>query len=202
MAFDLKPTQARALLRLAFTPGGMVERADDLKPKLDTAERRTLEQYGLVATRKKRSVQIELTEQGWGWLSRNLSHQMPKGSELLADVLKTLDGYLRASQTSLAEFLRYQSEKPPEKPSPDLREPILREALAINGGRHERVRLSDLRARLAGIPRPDVDRALLELQSEGRITLFPIDLPSDRRPADLEASIQVAGEERHILYVR
>lgn len=94
--------------------------------------------------------------------------------------------------------------KPPSssQTAPGLSERIRNVALELGkGSARTRVRLRDLRARLSGVPREQLDRELLELQRSGALVLYRIDDPMDVTKDDEKASLQVAGYPRHILYL-
>jgi hypothetical protein len=74
-------------------------------------------------------------------------------------------------------------------------------ALAIAGAPRRRVRLRDLRERLADVPREQLDRQLFSLQEAGALVLYRIDDPTDIDSEDERASVRVAGFPRHILYL-
>ncbi len=217
MILELKAVQARALVRLAFTEGGKVARLTDLKPKLTPKDRQKLVQARLLETGKgpKGAKSLELTEAGWRWVSENLSRPMPKGSELLGDVLRYVDRFLKSNEAALVDLVSARNIRPGRQPENGLpggaanfrqdafKQLLLKESLGLNNGRaNQRVRLSDLRPRLGFVPREVVDGALFELQNEGAIVLYPIDYAPDITAADEEACVRVGGEPRHILYVQ
>jgi hypothetical protein len=75
-------------------------------------------------------------------------------------------------------------------------------SLAIGAGRgKQRVRLAELRTRLADVDRTAVDEALVELERKKRLVLYRIDDPMDIGPEDEKAALFVAGFPRHILYL-
>jgi hypothetical protein len=207
----LKPVHARALVRLAFSEGGRVDRLKDLKLELKKKDRQELVQAKLLETGRARGSQwLELTESGWRWVSENLRHQMPRGSGLLSDVLGYIDRFLKANNGALADLIGARNIRtnptaagPTGIPEEGIKQLILQESLALNGGRaNERVRLSQLRMRLSVVPRHSVDRALFELQDAGLIVLYPLDYLPDITAEDEGACVRVGGEPRHILYVR
>jgi hypothetical protein len=65
-----------------------------------------------------------------------------------------------------------------------------------------RIRLADLRSELSDIPRPELDRALQDLERSEEASLMPLDDPREIRPVDKEASLANShGTHRHILYL-
>ncbi|WP_397569176.1 hypothetical protein [Schlesneria sp. T3-172] len=65
-----------------------------------------------------------------------------------------------------------------------------------------RIRLADLRSRLADVPRPELDNALRELEQSEAASIMPLDDPREIRTADEEAALSNSqGKDRHILYL-
>jgi hypothetical protein len=139
---------------------------------------------------------------------------MPRGSELLSDVLRYVDCFLKANNAALVDLISTRNIRsgPTAElvagastsiPEDGIKQLVLQESLALNEGRaNERVRLSELRMRLSAVPRHAVDSALFELQDTGSIVLYPLDYLPDITAADEKACVRVGGEPRHILYVR
>ncbi|MGE0755761.1 MAG: hypothetical protein AB7F89_00685 [Pirellulaceae bacterium] len=66
----------------------------------------------------------------------------------------------------------------------------------------QRVRLADLRAQLADVPRPQLDHVLQELEQSQLAVLYPLDDPREIRPEDEEAALpNSSGADRHVLYL-
>jgi hypothetical protein len=78
---------------------------------------------------------------------------------------------------------------------------VMAAALAIGNGTRVRVRIADLRERVAEFAHEAVTAALLDLQRDGKIVLYPINDPIDRTEADYDGAIRIGDSERHILYV-
>lgn len=87
------------------------------------------------------------------------------------------------------------------KSAGDLAGRVIAAALEIGGGPKHRVRLADVRSKLADVPREQIDHVLMELQGQERLVLYRIDDPSDVRPEDKRAALMIAGNPRHILYL-
>jgi len=65
-----------------------------------------------------------------------------------------------------------------------------------------RIRLADLRSRLADVPRPELDNALRDLERTEAASIMPLDDPREILPVDEEAALANSqGKERHILYL-
>ena len=86
----------------------------------------------------------------------------------------------------------------------DRSEAILAACRTAGGGAAGvRVRLSDLRPRLDGLPREELDAALLALERDGRLALSPLDDPRDIRPEDHAAALATpVGSVRHLVHLR
>lgn len=94
-------------------------------------------------------------------------------------------------------------EPPPESVLESIDEAIRRAYLALSGGRWEtRVRLAQLREHLEGYARQEQDRALLRMQGEGRLVLYPLDDPMDTFEADRAAALFLGSDPRHLLYMK
>lgn len=72
----------------------------------------------------------------------------------------------------------------------------------LAGGRTKaRVRLAELRERLGGVPRQELDSLLLEMQDNGRLVLYPLDNPVELTAADRGAALLVGQNPRHLVYL-
>ena len=173
---------------------------------------------------------LTLTDAGWGWCQDHLGDDLP-GRAVKADravlerLLKLLGGYLgggggRPAAGSFGELVsaaREPADEPPARnDAPDRADvpahtddrdrsgAILAACRAAGGGTAGvRVRLSDLRPRLAERPREELDAALLALEREGKLALSPLDDPRDIRPEDHAAALTTpVGSVRHLVHLR
>jgi hypothetical protein len=160
-----------------------------------------------------------LTERGWYGLEQNLKTPIAKGhatASVLQRLLAGLDRHIAEGRIALADICDELS-APAGQPLPlDSIEPtaalnpaILKRRIydacrriAGDGIYNVRIRLSDLRAQLADVPRPDVDRALRELERSKASVLNKLDDPREIRPDDEVAAIKIpGGSRRHVLYL-
>ena len=75
--------------------------------------------------------------------------------------------------------------------------------LALTRGHWQtRVRLAHLRERLGQHPRAAQDEALLRMQRENRLVLYPLDDPQDTFDADRAAALYLGNEPRHLVYMK
>lgn len=85
----------------------------------------------------------------------------------------------------------------------DLADNVLRKAIDIAGGETaKRVLIKDIKKQFSGVPKEDIDEAMKGLQREGRARLYRLDNTSELTPEDHSAAVHIAGEPRHILWVR
>jgi hypothetical protein len=191
----------------------------ELKPKPEKADREALESAGLIKSEKRgryRNVWIEVTERGWAWAAEHLDHSLPTaspaGSLILQAWLTRLKSFMSARSVSLAEVLGPQPMRREERTSRGDAAPALdydamrariREAyFAVTGGRaNTRARLCDLREKLEGIRRGELDETLKKMQREQHISLYPLDNKFEIDEADRSAAIYFGSEPRHLLWI-
>ena len=69
------------------------------------------------------------------------------------------------------------------------------------GRANVRVRLADLRQKLAEVSRHDLDQMLLSMSCANKLSLYRLDNPQEIQPEDHDAAVYTAsGEPRHIVY--
>lgn len=210
----LDRTQHLILLRLAVSEGGAFLK--DLEGGASVTRRRRLVQAGLIETSKRRSpstarpaIYLELTDRGWAWCSAHLGDPIGQGSPAL------VAGVLSGTLALLARFIERQPHThslghlvlqagPPACAAPPegLDAQIGAACLALAGGQPKvRIRLVHLRARLPAIAREVLDRALLDLERDGVLVLYPLDDPREIGPDDRAAALYTpSGNARHIVY--
>ncbi|WP_440898857.1 hypothetical protein [Actinosynnema sp.] len=162
---------------------------------LDGAARRRLNGLGLVTSAKVgRGFAHELTDRGAVRCAEELTapRQPRSGSAggALAAVLAGLKRHLDATGGTVAEVFR-----------PDPVALVLAAHDAASGGRGGSVPLADLRERLLGVPRADVDRALGELALREDVRLWGEADQKSLTDRDREAAIVLGGTARHLLVV-
>ena len=65
-----------------------------------------------------------------------------------------------------------------------------------------RIRLAELRSKLADVPRPELDNALRDLERTEAAAIMPLDDPREILPVDEAAALSNSqGKKRHILYL-
>lgn len=201
MSFTPSPMQALVLFRLIFTgEEPKLSELSQLKPKM----RRELVDAGFIELEKRgRAQHILLTDRAWAWVGDNLDAKVPRQArtmEAFEGLLQRLQNYLRAHDMAVAEFLRPARHEIPA--AEDLHSKIRDAYLRLSGGqRNVRVRLRELRNLLSGVPREQLDAALLDLQNLGRLVLMHLDDPRERTVEDEHAAIEILGNKRHILYM-
>ena len=186
--------------------------------RLDGAERRDLNDRRLVeSTRAGRAFAHELSDAGWRWCAQELSAASARrGSSLERAhyrVFAVFARYLDAAGLSLADIVRpdpngnhSDNANPTGDPTAtatadDLTASIEAAYHSLAPGLGAFVSLRDLRLRLPGRPRPDVDAALAALFTAQRVNLIP---QSDQRAlsdADRDAGVRIGGEHKHLIAI-
>jgi hypothetical protein len=82
-----------------------------------------------------------------------------------------------------------------------LEDQIRQAALRIAGGFDRRVRLTDLRRFISEAGRDELDQALRRMSSQGKIALFPLDDPTEKRLQDIRDALDLSGVPQHVLYL-
>lgn len=90
----------------------------------------------------------------------------------------------------------------PARPSLPLPERVLQACSRLGGGKlRQRILLADLRRELADVPRDELDRVLLGLQEQERLSLHRLDNAMEVTPEDDRAALSIAGNPRHFAYL-
>jgi hypothetical protein len=220
MSDQPNPLQTLFLWRLLATDGG--EFLKKIKPELSAKDRNALAAAGLIETDKRKEpnpkkgaraiTYIALSDKGWQWAADHLDAKISTSSNaapILQSIMTKLKSYLATHQGSLADFICGTATvaQPPSAVCEASRDVpgLVRSAYArLTGGQSSvRVRLADLRAALAEVSRADLDSALLDMERNDAIILYPLDDPQETRAEDEAASLpNSAGAPRHIVYMR
>lgn len=217
------PIQTLILWALLARDGGDFQK--NIKPELKPEHRKPLEGAGLIEVEKRattvyrkdgkatrqRANYIALTERGWAWAANHLDAPVAARSTAAAPILQAimakLKTHLQSRNLTLAEFICPGSEPHPEPRKEDGSRSIWQRIHTaysqLAGGRwNVRVKLAALRAELSDVPRDQLDDALLAMEREDAMVLYPLDNPQEIRPEDREAALSnSAGFPRHILYM-
>lgn len=212
MKFVPKPWQTFLILSMLFgeTPEEREPTYSGFKiaPKL----RAELVKAGLLRTEKrKKATHLILEDEAWDFAVRHLDAELPKterASKLLQKVLKRLGAFMDAHDHSLAEFVAGAAPEGRGGPASAQQtsglpgeEQIRAACLAITCGEtRKRVRLKDLRAKVP-IARDALDRALLAMQTAGRLVLYKMDNPAEISAEDERAALFVGDQPRHLVYL-
>ena len=105
--------------------------------------------------------------------------------------------YLDAAGLSLADIARPD----PGPDAADLAGCIEAAYRSLATGSGEFVSLRELRLRLPGRPRPDVDAALAALFTAQRINLIPQSNQRALSDDDREAALRIGGEYKHLISI-
>jgi hypothetical protein len=188
--------------------------------RLDGAERRDLNERKLVESVKVgRAFAHELTDKGWRWCNEELAAAPGERAGGLERAHYRVFGlfarYLDAAGLSLADIVRpdpdanhsdnanhgADANQTATATADDLTASIEAAYHSLAPGLGAFVSLRELRLRLPGRPRPDVDAALAALFTAQRINLIP---QSDQRAlsdADRDAGVRIGGEHKHLISI-
>jgi len=181
--------------------------------RLDGAERRDLNDRKLVESVKVgRPSAHELTDKGWRWCNQELAAAPGERAGGLERAHYRVFGlfarYLDAAGLSLADIVRPDPDPDPDPSqtatdttATDLSASIEAAYHYLAPGVGAFVSLRELRLRLPGRPRPDVDAALAALFTAHRVNLIP---QSDQRAlsdADRDAAVRIGGEHKHLISI-
>ena len=209
MSPSLTPTQTLILWCIIGKGGGAWR--SEVKPEPSAADRKALEKARAITSEKRgRSLWLEVTETGWAWANDHLNAPLPSKTQSAGPILQSWLAYLHAFMQrrgiALAEIMAGSNEaqaKPDglTREASNSRETQVRHAYldATGGAWNERVRLSELRRRLAGVPRQLLDAVLLKMQQASALVLFRLDNQREITDEDREAALLIAGEPRHVL---
>lgn len=171
----------------------------DLRPVVAKPDRDALVKAGLIAAAKRgRGMWLEATDKGWAFAQDHLDATLPSrsnaGAAILQAWLTRLKFFLATQGVALADVLAPRAASAP----PDLRKAYL---AVTGGGFNHRVRLSDLRARLADPDRAAVDAALTEAHGRDGWHLSSSDNPPELTAADHAAALNYKGERMYFLWI-
>jgi hypothetical protein len=136
----------------------------------------------------------ELTDEGWAWCADALTApRMPRSGGAggaLAAVLVALRRHLDRTRAPLSEVFR---------PDP---EAAVRAAYAeVAAAPGEWVGLADLRRRLAGVPREEVDATLDQMFGTPGVRLVPEDDQKSLTARDRAAAVRIGAKDVHLLAI-
>jgi hypothetical protein len=220
MSFEPEGLHQLVLWRLAVSEDGGAFLKDIESTSITPGKRQPLVRDGLIVEEKRKlprtgrsALYLLLTDKGWTWCQNNLDREIKSRSLLSTPILRRLLIVLKTyfeNQGSVVSFGQLIQQARPRKaisvirtdPPLDLEEAIARACLDLADGRDNvRVRLADLRDRLRGVPKDTLDQKLLEMEQQGKLSLYRLDNPQDIFAEDRAAVLHTAtGNERHIVY--
>ncbi len=184
---------------------------------IDGKVRRTLEERRLITSTRaagNKPFVHELTDAGWKRCEAELAGERPgRPSHLASALYLVLDGvrrYLDRNDMRIVHMFQPESPAPVDPRPEDRRAQPSGKAdaaqvtaayreLAVKQG--DWVRLAELRPKLNGADRADVDRVLKEMSRSGLVHLAPDPDRKSLTAADREASIRIGGEDNHLVVV-
>jgi hypothetical protein len=178
---------------------------------LEGAARRRLNDRKLVESEKQgRTYAHELSDFGWRWCAEHLGTDAHPRETSLERAHRIFFGvfarYLNSAGLSLADVVTGnlpartagRHERSADVDIPAQVEDAY-QALAVGGS--ALVKLRELRLRLAGIPRTELDAALTEMFTARRVNLIPQSNQQALTAADRDAALRVGGEYKHLMSI-
>ncbi|MDS0133241.1 MULTISPECIES: hypothetical protein [unclassified Amycolatopsis] len=180
--------------------------------KLSPTARERLETKGLIAVRKQSGrYYLQIKGPGITWCEDHLAEVEPPQRpgpmvRTVFEVLRRLVRRLRDRKVSLVDFLHGEDEQRRldalDTAAPVDLETLIREAYRQLATRPQQfVRLAQIRPKLNGVAKAEVDEKLLELMKTSKAQLAP---DSNRRgltDEDRAAAIRVGREDKHLLSI-
>ncbi|HEX3712828.1 MAG TPA: hypothetical protein VHV09_08535 [Trebonia sp.] len=183
--------------------------------RLEGKVRRKLNELKLVESEKQgRAFVHELSEAGWRWCADELSTGPEGRGTALERAHYLLFGvfarYMTAARLSLADLASAAPEARPggkhvrrdaAAGDGDMTARVAAAYRALTPGPGEFVRLTELRERLADIPRPALDAALATMFTSQRVNLVPQSHQQALTPADRASALRIGGEHKHLMSI-
>jgi hypothetical protein len=140
---------------------------------------------------------------GRGAFRRRLPRKIEPSFQLLNALRGKLARYLAINKLRLSDVfapeMQAVTQGIPDQPRADQ---IRQAYLDLSHGQFDmRVRLRDLRPRLVDLSRAQQDEALLGMQRDGWLVLYPNDDPQDRNQDDDAAAIIIGDRYRDLVYL-
>ncbi len=182
--------------------------------RLDGADRRQLNERKYVeSTKVGRAYLHELSDAGWRWCAQELAAPPGERAGSLERAHYKVFGlfarHLDAAGLTLADIAGPPSDAPATAAAnaanaasaADLTAFIETGYRSLAATAGEFVSLRELRLRLPGRPRRDVDAALAALFTAQRINLIPQSNQQALSDADREAALRIGGEYKHLISI-
>lgn len=170
---------------------------------LDGEDRRQLNKLGyVVSTQTKGNAPYvhELTESGWRWCREELTAGRPRSSRE-----ESLGKALYAVLGGIARYLDHIEKGPAEvfaiTPAESLEDRIRAIYQKLAETRGSNVSLADLRQELNGVPRTEMDDALLRLNLAKGVTLAPQENQRLLTKEERDAALRVGIQNVHLLSI-
>jgi hypothetical protein len=174
---------------------------------IDRKVRTSLEGMGYLRSRRSdhlpgRPYVHELTDKGWRHCRSELAahppEKAPKAYHLMYGMMNIVDTYMRRSQLAMEHFFGVAEIQYTADLGKRIRS-AYEELVAEAGGW---IGLRRLRERLADVPPPEVDAALLRLDLQPGIYLEPESNQKTLSDLDRAAAIRIGGEDKHLLSIK
>jgi hypothetical protein len=201
-ALSTPARQALVALMLHVTEASNPQLREAYRVTIDKPARDQLDRAKLITWKKglRGAIFHELTDQGWARGREELTLAPPDGTgaawHLLYATFRRLDNLMIKNRYQLSDVFEVE-----EPAAPSLQDQIRAAYTELSGEPGGMVSLARLRDALPGIPRADLDSALLDLDRRRAFQLEPDPnrkALSDRAKA---AAIPLGGEDMHLITV-
>ena len=185
-----------------FTPSKLVKTKNPQIKSYIGETRLKLRQKG-----KSPVLYLSANDATWRWVEEHFEDDLPRKIEPSFQLLNALRGklarYLAINKLRLSDVfapeMQAVTQGIPDQPRADQ---IRQAYLDLSHGQFDmRVRLRDLRPRLVDLSRAQQDEALLGMQRDGWLVLYPNDDPQDRNQDDDAAAIIIGDRYRDLVYL-
>ncbi len=177
----------------------------DIRPECKPEYRRPLLARGLMEESPAgRTKKLSLTDAGWHYLATHMTDSVKTasaaaGAVVLQGVLAAMHRHMRETDVTLAELF-----SPQTSGQDSLSEATLWDRLSRSWSQLQEaddgIRMEKLRPAFSDVTRERLDSALLALQKEGKIVIYPYDDGERITPEVREAALWVGGRDLHIVY--
>ncbi|MCI4645622.1 MAG: hypothetical protein MRY64_12655 [Hyphomonadaceae bacterium] len=207
MAYKIRE---RAVMIALAALGGSAPNAvlkNTFKLDLSGQKNKALKKAGLVEVQQARKggpITFALTENGWHWVEYEMEAQLPDRAGSAGGALYALLGALKGPAQAaggLRALLAGTAPKSAHAPqlSGDLRQQVRDAYRALAKRPQDWVQLRDLRPRLAGAAKTDVDSTLKRMLLDKEINLTLNEDQGALTQADRDAAIRIGVDDMHML---
>ncbi len=203
MSDEMKPISLLHMWLLVTRGGEALLK--DIRPECKVEYRRPLLAKGLIEESPAgRTKKITLTDAGWHYLATHMTDSVKTASAaasaaVLQGVLAAVQRHMREADVTLAELFSSRSSGQAPFSEAILWDRLSRSWIQLQEA-DDGIRMEKLRPAFGDVARERLDSALLALQKEGKIVIYPYDDGERVTPEVREAALRAGGRDLHIIY--